>query len=169
MMVCMIILIFSFFLDGILTNFLPFSVGDLSIFTPLTTIVALVVLYPFFYRQEKKYFIFSFVTGIFYDLFYTNLWFLNGILFLFLAFLTTKLYKLIGDNYLKILLQILIMIFIYESSYALLIALFHLVPMTFGRLFYKISHSILLNLIYGEILYVIIRALPKKFKKMRIN
>ena len=54
MIVCMIILVVSFLLDGILTNFLPFSVGDLSLFTPLTTIVAIVVLYPLFYKQEKK-------------------------------------------------------------------------------------------------------------------
>ena len=38
MIVCMIILVVSFLLDGILTNFLPFSVGDLSLFTPLTKI-----------------------------------------------------------------------------------------------------------------------------------
>ena len=48
MIVCMIILVVSFLLDGILTNFLPFSVGDLSLFTPLTTIVAIVVLYPLY-------------------------------------------------------------------------------------------------------------------------
>ena len=45
MMVPMIILVISFFLDGILTNFLPYTVGDLSLFTPMITIVALVIVY----------------------------------------------------------------------------------------------------------------------------
>ena len=74
-----------------------------------------------------------------------------------------------GDNYLKILLQILVIIIIYEISFALLIALFNLVPMTIERVLYKISHSLILNLIYGEVLYVIIKALPKKAKKIRIS
>lgn len=169
MIVCMIILVVSFLLDGVLTNFLPFSVGDLSLFTPLTTIVAIVVLYPLFYKQEKKYYILSFVTGIIYDLFYTNLWFFDGFMFLFIAFIVCHLSRVMGDNYLKILLQILVIIIIYEVSFALLIALFNLVPMTIERLIYKISHSLILNLIYGEILYVIIKALPKKAKKIRIS
>ena len=100
MIVCMIILVVSFLLDGILTNFLPFSVGDLSLFTPLTTIVAIVVLYPLFYKQEKKYYILSFVTGIIYDLFYTNLWFFDGFMFLFIAFIVCYLSRVMGDNYL---------------------------------------------------------------------
>lgn len=169
MIISIIILIISFCLDGILTNFLPYSVGDLSLFTPLTTIVALVIIYPFFYREDKKYYILGVITGFIYDLFYTNLWFLNGILFLLVSFLVTKLYKLVGSNFFKILFQIFIIIVIYESSYALLILIFNLTPMSLSRLFYKISHSLLFNLIYGEVLYLIIKILPKKWKKMRIN
>ena len=39
----------------------------------------------------------------------------------------------------------------------------------FDRLLYKISHSIIFNIIYGEILYFIIKLLPKKYKKIMIN
>ena len=169
MLASIIILIISFILDGVLTNFLPFGVENISLFTPLLTIVALVVIYNFFYHEEKKYYILSFIVGILYDLFYTNLLFLDGLLFLLIAFVITKIYKLVGFNYMWIALDILISIIIYECSFALVIVIFNLVPMSIYRLLYKIGHSIILNIIYGELLYFIIRLLPKKYKKVRIN
>ena len=169
MLVSIIIIIISFILDGVLTNFLPYGVENISLFTPLLTIVALVVIYNFFYHEEKKYYILSFIVGILYDLFYTNLLFLDGLLFLLIAFVITKIYKLVGFNYMWIALDILISIIIYECSFALVIVIFNLIPMTIYRLLYKIGHSIILNIIYGEILYFIIQLLPKKYKKVRIN
>ena len=169
MLVSIIIIIISFILDGVLTNFLPYGVENISLFTPLLTIVALVVIYNFFYHEEKKYYILSFIVGILYDLFYTNLLFLDGLLFLLIAFVITKIYKLVGFNYIWIALDILFSIIIYECSFALVIVIFNLIPMTIYRLLYKIGHSIILNIIYGEILYFIIKLLPKKYKKVRIN
>lgn len=169
MLASIIILIISFILDGVLTNFLPYGVENISLFTPLLTIVALVVIYNFFYHKEKNYYILSFVIGILYDLFYTNLLFLDGLLFLLIAFVITKIYKLVGFNYMWIALDILISIIIYECSFALVIVIFNLVPMSIYRLLYKIGHSIILNIIYGELLYFIIKLLPKKYKKVRIN
>ena len=169
MLASIIILIISFILDGVLTNFLPFGVENISLFTPLLTIVALVVIYNFFYHKEKNYYILSFVIGILYDLFYTNLLFLDGLLFLLIAFVITKIYKVVGFNYMWIALDILISIIIYECSFALVIVIFNLVPMSIYRLLYKIGHSIILNIIYGELLYFIIKLLPKKYKKVRIN
>ena len=169
MLVSIIIIIISFILDGVLTNFLPYGVENISLFTPLLTIVALVVIYNFFYHEEKNYYILSFIIGILYDLFYTNLLFLDGLLFLLIAFVITKIYKLVGFNYMWIALDILISIIIYECSFALVIVIFNLIPMTIYRLLYKIGHSIILNIIYGEILYFIIKLLPKKYKKVRIN
>ena len=59
-MIPIIILIISILLDGILTNFLPFLVNDLSIFTPLLTVVSIFIIYPFYRKHEKKYFIILF-------------------------------------------------------------------------------------------------------------
>ncbi len=169
MFISIVILIISFLLDGILTNFLPYGVGNLSLFTPLTTIVAIVLIYNFFYHNEKKYLIISFVTGIIYDLFYTDLLFLDGILFFIIAFMVIKLYKVIGFNYVRILLHVFVAIVVYEISFSLIIIIFNLVPMTIDRLLYKISHSLILNLIYAEIVMFIINRLPKKYKRIRLN
>ena len=163
------IFIISLLLDGILTNFLPYMVSDLSFFTPLLTLTSLVIIYPLFKKEKKKFLIFSFVSGMIYDLFYTNLLFFNGFLFLLLSLIIIKLYEIFGGGYLKILFHILIIIILYETFTALLIIIFNLVPMNIDKLIYKISHSILLNLIYGEVVYFILKRIPKKYLKVPLN
>ncbi len=168
-MIPIIILIISILLDGILTNFLPFLVNDLSIFTPLLTVVSIFIIYPFYRKHEKKYYIILFIVGIIYDLLYTNLLFFNGILFLVIGLIS----KFINKNYevtpLRLIIYIIIIVFFYESITGLILFIFRLVPVTIYKVFYKIIHSLLLNIIYSEILYLIIKLIPEKYKKISIN
>lgn len=168
-MVSAIIIVISLILDGLLTNYLPYTVGNLSLFTPLVTLISIFLIYPFYRKREKTYYISIIITGIIYDLLYTNLLFYNAILFLLIAFITKKIYKNFEVNYFNIILYTIILITIYESTQASLIIVFNLVPMTFSKLLYKIGHSLLLNIIYAEIVYFIIEHLPKKYKKININ
>ena len=48
-------LIISFLLDGVLSNYLDYMLGDITLFNPLLTLVALLVIYPFFKKDENKY------------------------------------------------------------------------------------------------------------------
>lgn len=169
MSIAFVILVCSFFLDGILSNFLPYMVGDLSLFTPMLTIVSLVIVYPFFTKKLRYYFCSCFIVGICYDFMYTNLLFYNAILFTIIGAIVLLLYKYICPNWFSILLFVIIVIGAYECMNAIIISLFQLVPMTFYRLLYKFSHSLLLNLCYAEILYFIIWLLPSKYKKIAIN
>ena len=169
MVVAIVILIVSFFLDGILSNFLPYMVGDLSLFTPMITIVSLVIGYPLFTKKSKCYFLSCFVIGLFYDFMYTNLLLYNAILFLAIGCITMFMNRYIRCTWLSTLLFIIVAVVGYECMNAVIILTFQLVPMTFSRLVYKISHSLLFNIIYGEIIYFIIWLLPKKYKKIAIN
>ena len=163
-----IIIIISLLFDGLLTNYLPFLVGDLSLFTPLLTLTTIFIIYPFFHKKENKYYIIAFVVGVVYDLFYTNLLFYNAILFLIIAVITKLLYKNFEISYLKLLLYIPLIITIYESIQALILLIFSIVPITFAKLEYKIVHSLLLNIIYGELLFFINNKFKKK-RKISIN
>lgn len=169
MVVSIIILIISLFLDGILSNFLPFMVGDLSLFTPMFSIVCLFLIYPFFRKEKKKYFLFCFIFGLVYDLFYTNLLFFDGIIFLMIAFIITKIYKLFSVSIINLFIYIILVVVIYEVSFALIIFIFNLVPVSGGKVFYKIGHSLILNILYSYLIYGIIRILPKKWKHVDIN
>jgi cell shape-determining protein MreD len=164
-----VIVFLSLAFDGILTNFLPYLEGDLSYFTPLLTVVTIPFIYPFFRKKEKKYYIGVFLLGILYDLCFTNLIFWNGILFLGIAFLSKILYKNYGLGPLKIVIYSALLVIAYESMNAIIIWIFQLVPITISELIYKITHTYLLNMIYMELIYVILKIIPEKYKKISIN
>lgn len=168
-MISIIVVVVSFILDGILTNFLPYMVDDLSLFTPLLTVVSIFLIYPLYYHKKKDYYITSFIVGVLYDLFYTNLLFFNGFMFLVIAYITDKVYKYLNVDYLKLILYISLVVVIYESLSGGIFLLFNLVPITINKILYKIGHSLILNIIYGEIVFIIIKFIPKKYKKVNIN
>jgi len=74
-----IFIIISLLLDGILNNLLPFI--NLSLFTPLLTLISIIIIYPLYIKKKKEYLLTIFITGIIYDLLYTNQLFLNGVVF----------------------------------------------------------------------------------------
>lgn len=168
-MISAIIVGISFLLDGILTNYLPYLVNDLSWFTPSLTLVSILFLHPFFRKQEKKYYIILFVLGLLYDLFYTNMLFYHAVLFLGIGFFLHKFQNWIPFNALGILIEVIVLIVIYESVTGILLWIFQVVPVTFYKVFYKIIHSLLLNVILAEIIYGIIQILPKKYKEISMN
>lgn len=168
-MIPLIIITLSLILDGILSNIFPYIVNNLSLFTPLLTLISIYLIYPFYKKKENKYILTIFLTGIIYDLLYTNLIFYNAIIFTIIGIISKYIYKHYEINYLNIIIQIIIIVTIYELLNALIIILFNLVPMSISRLFYKITHSLLLNIIYSELLLLIINILPNKYKKVNIN
>ena len=169
MLVSIIMLIVSLLLDGILSNYLPFLVNDLSLFTPLLTLVSIFIIYPFFKKKEIPYFIIVFVTGMIYDLFYTNLLFFNAVLFLSISLITIYIYKNLEVNSTKLIIYLIIIVAAYESLTGIILFIYNVVPVTIPKVLYKITHSLILNIIYGELLYGIIKVLPKKYKKISIN
>lgn len=164
-----IIIIISLILDGFLTNILPFMVGDLSFFTPLFTLTVISILYPYYRKKEKYFFIMVFITGIIYDLLYTNLLFFNGLLFIGISYISKLINKNYEMNYLRLIIYIILMITIYETVTALILVIFNLFPITISKVFYKITHSLIINIIYGELIYLILNKLPKKYMKISIN
>ena len=168
-MISIIIVIISLLLDGILTNYLPYLYTNLSIFTPLLTLISIFMIYPFFKKKEKNYFIIIFIIGIIYDLLYTNLLFFNGVLFIVLGLLIKYIYKTYEITPLRLILYLIILISSYESLTGIILLIYNVVPVTFYKVFYKIINSLFLNIIYGELIYLIIYLIPKKYKKISIN
>ena len=163
-----IIIIISLLLDGLLTNFFPY-VGSLSFFTPLLTVVSISIIYPLFRKHEKRYLIVLFIIGIIYDLFYTNLLFVDGVLFLIIGLISIRLHKYIKIDYFKLIVFLLIILTTYEILNASIVFIFGLSSITILEVLIKILHTLLLNILYGEILYLIISLLPDKYKKISIN
>lgn len=168
-MIACIIMTISLLLDGLLTNYLPYLQNTLSLFTPLFTVVTIFLICPLYYKQEKKYFITIFILGIIYDLFYTNLLFFNATLFFIIGRIAKFLYKNYEINYFKLVIYIMIIIISYESLTGIILFIFQVVPITANKVLYKIIHSLLINIIYAELVFFTIKHIPNKYKKIRIN
>ena len=168
-MIPIIIMILSLFLDGLLTNYLSFLPNTLSYFTPSLTLVSIFLIYPFYRKNIKKYYITIFILGFMYDLFYTNLFFYNAYIYLLLGLIIRIIYKNLEVTWFRNIIYIALLICFYECLNGGILFLFHLVPITFDRLIYKITHSLILNILYGEIIYILLKIIPNKYKKISIN
>ncbi len=165
-----VIIVISLILDGLLSNFLPFMVGNLSFFTPLFTVMSVFLIYPFFKKKEKiTYFIMIAITGIFYDLLYTNLLFFHAIIFAILGAIVILLYRYLDINFLMVLIESIILIFLYQGITTFLFFVMSVVPVSFSDFLYLVEHTLLINIIYTQIGYFIIRLLPKKYLGLSIN
>ena len=162
-----LIIISSFILDIILSNVLPFMKGDLSIFTSLFVPITIYLIYPFYKNQELRYYIESFIIGIIYDLIFTNLLFFDGVIFLIISLVSVKIYKnFIVDKY-KNIMYVFLIIILYEFLVVSIFLIFNLVPISFYDFIYKILHTLLINVVYGFLLYEIIGGGSKQKKLCR--
>lgn len=154
-----IIIIISFLLEGIVSNFVPIN-GFLA---PLFTLVALIIIYPLF-DETAEYYKYAFVTGLAYDLFYTDTILFHAIIFCFMAFIITRLNLVLSDNYLNILVIMGICILIYRVvTYSLLI-LVSTMAFDFMALIISVLKSLIINLIYSALLFFVVKKCQRKYK-----
>lgn len=154
-----IIVIISFLLEGIVSNFVPIN-GFLA---PLFTLVALIIIYPLF-DEVSEYYKYAFVTGLAYDLFYTDTILFHAIIFCFMAFIITRLNLVLSDNYLNILVIMGICILIYRVITYSLLVLVSSMAFDFIALILSVLKSLIINLIYSALLFFVVKKCQKKYK-----
>ncbi len=168
-MIPIIVIITSLIFDGVLTNYLPYLVNDLSYLTPLFTLTSIFIIYPFYHKNIKKYLLIVFIIGFIYDLFYTNLLFFNAVIFLLIGLISMFIQKNLESGPIKLIFYTVIIISIYELTQGMILYVYNLFPITISKIIYKITHSLIINIIYIEIVCIIIKYLPKKYKEISIN
>lgn len=168
-MIPIVLIIISLILDGVLTNYLPYLVNDLSYLTPLFTLISIFIIYPFYHKNIKKYLLIVFIIGFIYDLFYTNLLFFNAVIFLLIGLISMFIQKNLESGPIKLIFYTIIIISIYELTQGMILYVYNLFPITLSKIIYKITHSLIINIIYTELVYFIIKYLPKKYRKISIN
>ncbi len=162
-----LVLAISIILDGILNNTLPFI--NLSLFTPLLTLISVISIYPLYKKETKEYLLTIFIVGIIYDLLYTNLLFYNGVLFIVIGLFNIYLNKKIQVNYLTELLILIMNIVVYILLNSLIILICNLTIISIDKIVYVILHSLIINIVYGYILFFIIKRISSKNKKLKLN
>ena len=98
MAIAIIYLLISFILENFMANIFPSTLTNISLFTTVYTVIALVVIYPQF-NNYRKYYILVFIFGFFFDAVYTSTFFLNTFIFIVIALLVGILYNLFPYNY----------------------------------------------------------------------
>lgn len=153
------LLIISFILDGIFSNILPIN----SLFNPLFTLIALIVVFPY-YNEEKKYYKHAFFIGLAYDLIYTDTMIFYAFLFLFFSFLISKATLLIADNYFGLMILSLFFIALFRIVTYICLIVTGNINFDLEVLFRSVYTSIIPNLIFALILNMITNIIRKKLK-----
>lgn len=159
-----LVLLISFILEGIVSNLVPAA----SLFIPLFSVTALLVIYPLFNDNKIKYLIYAGSLGLLYDLVYTNTPFINVFTFLLTALVITNLCCFITINKLNLILFILFTLLFNQTINYLLLCLFRYHIFNNNTLLEGLYSSLILNVIYSYILYIVIEIINKKRKYKRI-
>lgn len=139
------LLFISIILEGIIPNLLR------DIF-PLFT-VAIIIISSTFKIDDKEFYISIFLSGVVYDLFYTSTLFLNGFIFVFLAYLS----KMLVDkniNFIKALLYYYLLSFLY------IIIMFYFtyfyVPKSLIYIITIYKNNMIINSLYFSLSYLVL-------------
>jgi len=143
-------MIISFILDNIVSNLINYD----SIFYPLFTLLSLILIYPNYNKKDKKYYIISFILGLIYDITLNTL-FLNTFIFLLLAYILRLIFSKIKYNYLSVLFISILSIIYYRTVTYVVLLILNYLEFNIHTLFKSIYSSILLNIIYVTIFYLL--------------
>ena len=155
-----LIVLISIILDGLIPNITLFNFNNITYFTPVCTAISLI----FLYGEDKRFYIMLSFTSIIYGSLYINNLILSIIVFL-IVFIFIKLFKMFfKDNIITIIVQILLTIFIWDLLFFLFSSMLIKNAFMWKNYFYKVSHSILFNLIYGLFLFLILKMRSKTSK-----
>ena len=165
MIIILIHLILSFLLDGLLSNSTDLLVINPSYFKTIYTIISLVVIFRYF-DSSKKYLIILFITGILFDIVYTNTLLLNPFIFLIIYFVIKELNYYIPNNLLTINIKSILAIIIYNLITFILLNISNYYNYNFNTLLMIIIRSIPMTIIYTSLSYFLLKNIFfKKYDK----
>lgn len=153
-----LIIIFSLFLDFLLSNI---NYSLLSYFYPMITITTIVYLSNLYTNPNRSnYYLLVFLTSIIYDSIFVGNLLITVSSFMIVAILNMFLKHHLRSNLFNNILMLILSIILYEVFILLLLFVVGYKSFEFGMLLYKITHSLLLNTIYIVIMFLVLK--PKK-------
>lgn len=156
-----IVVIISFLLD----SFVSLLINSNSLLMPVFSLLSLVIIYPYIKKEDYlKYFITCAVTGILYDIIYTNTLFLNLGLFILLGLCVKLIFNIFSNNLLSNALTSIVIIILYRMSTYFILIIGGYLDYSFLKLLESIYSSIIVNLIYIIIFYLVINFISNKFR-----
>jgi hypothetical protein len=160
--ISVISLIISLFLQGLMSNFLGYTISNLSIFSTIYILVNIVVLQQYF-ENDKKSLILIIIFGMLFDIVYSNTFILSTCIFITLFYLNKLLSFFFPYNILTINVFSLLSVFIYHLITFIFLKILIFDSYGIINLIKILGCNIIMTLIYTTILYYIIGHIYKKF------
>lgn len=154
MIIAVIYVIISFLLDGLVSNYLSFTLTEPSYLKTIYSVVSLVIIYNYFDNQ-KKYLYILISLGIFFDIIYTNTFILNIIVFLIIYIILSNLDYVITTNIFTINLKSIVCISSYHILTYIILLLANYNNYSIKLLGIILLRSIIMTIIYTSISYFI--------------
>ena len=161
MILSIITVVLSSLIQGVASNFLGYTYHNLSLFSTIYILIALLVIRPHF-ESEKKYLILLVAFGIIMDIAYTNTFILNACLFAIIYYFSTFFHFFFPYNLFTMNISNLLCIFLYHIMNFLFLTVLRYDNYTIGVLFEVLTHNITMTIIYTSVLYSIIQLLKEK-------
>ena len=168
MIVTVITLIISFLLQGIVSNYLEYSYFHLSWFFTVYPLINLLVLVPYF-DNRKKCIILVLVVGLFIDILYSNILFLNVFICLIIYVISKLFHFFFPYNLFTINISNLFSILLYHILTFIILWIFQYNSYNIFACLKILSHSIIMTLIYSSIIYLIIKYIFERFELREIR
>ena len=97
MILIIIYTIISFLLDGLISNYIPVDINNLSYLTTIYSVISIIIIYNYF-ENEQKYIKIITILAFFFDIVYTNTFPLNIIIFITIYLIEKVLNYYIPNN-----------------------------------------------------------------------
>lgn len=156
MILSIVSVIVSCIIQGMMSNFLGYTYTNLSLFSTLYILIALLVIRPNF-ENEKKYLVILIVFGIIMDVVYTNTFILNACLFVVVYYFSKFFHFFFPYNLFTINISNLLCILLYHIISFVTLSIFQYDCYTFSVLFKVLTHNIVMTIIYTSIIYSVIQ------------
>ncbi len=149
----LIIITISFLLDGLISSYINIFSSNISIFSTIYTVLALSMVTKYI-KDEKKYYLVYLLTGLLFDMAYTNTFILNMTIFFLLGLITKHLLYILTDNLINNILISYINIVVYYITTQLILVISNYTTFNSYLLLKIIYSSIIMSIIYTIILYI---------------
>jgi len=168
MIISVIILIISFLFEGLMSSYFSSSFASLNMFSTMYTLIALIVIFPYFYN-EKKYYILLIIFGVLMDIIYTNTFMMNVILFIIISIFIRILNYLLPENVLMLNIISVSSVVVYHILSFIILKIINYNVYPISTLFDICINSILMTIIYTSLLYFISKYFFIKLDKKQIR
>ena len=153
-----ILIILSFLFEAAITNIIYIN----TFLTPLFLLTSLTILYPYF-KNKTNFVIACIICGLFYDMAFCDSIFINTICFGICSFFIIMCYNYFKYNIYSSNLINIVNIVVYRLESCLLLVIIDYIKFNKYILFESIYNSIVINIIYGIIIYLIADLISKIF------